>query len=539
MPLAPADTLATPPAAAPAAAAVSEQRWRTLHYYSIYRLLLAVTLLAATAFWRESLQFGSQHLPLFVVTAVLYVLFSIGCFTLAETRWRFNFQLTLQVAADIAFIVVLMHASGGISSGLALLLLATLAASGLMSRGRLALFHAALASIGILLQHTYAVLYHDAQAAQFVQPGLMSIGYFAIALLAYILSRYTAETEQLAAQRGIDLANMAQVNQLVIQDMQDGVLVVDGEGRIRQCNARAERMLGLALSGRDVLLEECAPALAQRYAAWRREGSDEDPNSGPLYNNRINARFVPVGGRRNLGAVIFLEDLTRVQSQAQQIKLAALGRLTANIAHEIRNPLGAISHAAELLGEEPAVAPTTRRLIAIIGDNTRRLDRMVTDVLKLNRGGAARRESLKVADFLASFVDQFCEVERIAREVFAVELAAPEARVLFDRSHLDQVMWNLCRNALRHCRRREGSIRVRVATERSGSIVKLDVIDDGPGVAAELRNQLFEPFFTTSPGGTGLGLYLAREMCEANGAMLEFVETEDGAQFSVLCRTGG
>lgn len=528
-----------PLAAVARPAAASEQRWRTLHYFNIYRLILALVLLTATAIWRESLQFGSQHLPLFVVAAVLYVLFSIACFNLAETRWRFNLQLTLQVAADIAFIMVLMHTSGGISSGLGLVLLATLAGSGLMSRGRLALFHAALASIAILLEHTYSVLYHDGQVAQYVQPGLTAVGYFAIALVAFILSRYTAATEQLAEQRGIDLANMAQVNQLVIQDMQDGVLVVDAEGRIRQSNARAERMLLLSRTGRDELLQDCAPALAERYDTWRREGSDEGPSSGPLYNNRMNARFVPVGASRHLGAVIFLEDLTRVQSQAQQIKLAALGRLTANIAHEIRNPLGAISHAAELLQEEPAIEATTRRLLSIIRDNSRRLNRMVDDVLRLNRGAAPQRESLRVADFLASFVEQFCEVERIPQEVFALELTAPDARVLFDRSHLDQVMWNLCRNALRHGRRREGSIRVRVGTERSGSIVKLDVVDDGPGVPSQLRGQLFEPFFTTAPGGTGLGLYIAREVCEANGAILEFVETEGGAQFTALCRTGG
>jgi two-component system sensor histidine kinase PilS (NtrC family) len=262
-----------------------------------------------------------------------------------------------------------------------------------------------------------------------------------------------------------------------------------------------------------------------------------DANSGPILNNTLNARFVPIGRSRQVGAVIFLEDLTRVQSQARQMKLAALGRLVANIAHEVRNPLGSISHAAELLQEEPVINTTTKRLLNIIQDNSRRLDRMVNDVLQLDYGSRAQRESFWVADFVHTFVEQFCQIEKIRAEIFAIELKA-NPRVLFDRSHLDQVMWNLCRNALRHCKRQEASIRIAVALEDEIGTVKLDVIDDGPGVAPEVRSQLFEPFCTTGAGGSGLGLYIAREVCEANGATLEYVETANGAQFTVSCRVG-
>ena len=517
---------------------VPDSYWRPLYFFNVYRLVLAVLLLTVVAIWRESLPFGSQSLALFVVTAVFYVLFSILCFTLTRIRWHFNLQLSVQVAADIAFIVLLTRASGGISSGVSLLLFATLAGAGLISRGRLTLFYAALASIAVLLEHTYAVLRHDANVAQYVQAGLVSVGYFATAWLAHTLAKYAAASEQLAAQREIDLANMAQVNQLVIQDMQDGVLVIDAEGVIRQINARAERMLGSLRELGGALLKDYAPPLATSFAKWRDGGGGIEASSGPLLNDTLSARFVPIGRTRQVGAVIFLEDLSRAQTQAQQMKLAALGRLTANIAHEVRNPLGAISHAAELLGEEPAINDTTKRLINIINDNSRRIDRMVNDVLLLNRGERAQRESFPLVEFLQTFVEQFCDIEKVRPEVFSLELDAIP-RVLFDRNHLDQVMWNLCRNAMRHCRQQDGSIRIRVSTMRSGSIVKLDIVDDGPGVRPDLRAQLFEPFFTTATGGTGLGLYIAREICDANGAILEYVETPAGAQFSVLCRTGG
>lgn len=511
--------------------------WRSLFYFNTYRFSVALLLLLSVALWGENLWFGSRDFTLYAVAGAAYIAFSLACFVLVSARWRFNLQLALQVAGDIFFIVILLYASGGISSGLALLLLTTLAGAGLISRGRLALFFAALASIGVLLEHTYEVLRLGAAEAQYVQAGLLSAAYFAIAWLAHALAKYTVASERLAAQREIDLANMAQVNQLVIRDMQDGVLVVDGRGVIRQFNAQAERLLGpLARRNDETRLADCAPELAAQLESWRL-GAGRDAMAGVPLKESVHARFVPVGTSRELGAVIFLEDQSRAQAQARQMKLAALGRLTANIAHEIRNPLGAISHAAELLAEEQPASETTARLVTIIQENARRLDRMVNDVLRLNRGERAHRERFRLSEFLKGFVEQFAQIEKIAPEILKLDLAA-DPDVLFDRSHLNQVMWNLCRNALRHCRRQRASIVIRVTTERAGSIVKLDVVDDGPGVAPETRAQLFEPFFTTVASGTGLGLYLAREICEANGASLDYVETRGGAQFTVQCWAG-
>jgi two-component system sensor histidine kinase PilS (NtrC family) len=522
---------AVPPGASP------DSFWRSLFFFNVYRLTVAALLLAIVAIWGNSIQFGSHSLALFTVAASAHVLFSLVCFVLIKIRWRFNLQLTVQVAADVAVVVILMYASGGISSGLGLLLLTTLAGAGLISRGRLTMFYAALASLAVLIEHTFEVLRFDTSVSQYVQAGLMSGGYFATAWLAHALAKRTLASERLAAQREIDLRNMAQVNQLVIRDMQDGVLVVDSDGVIRQFNARAERILGPLRGRYDAQLKVYAPALAAHLEAWRNDATGFDTASDMTLNRTMRARFVPVGGSRLAGAVIFLEDLTRIQAEARQMKLAALGRLTGNIAHEVRNPLGAISHAAELLREEPTISSTATRLLAIIHDNTQRLDRMVNDVLRLNRGDRARRESFRIHEYLATFVEQFCQIEKIPPEVFQIELSATP-KIWFDRSHLDQVMWNLCRNALRHCRRREASIRIVVGTERGGSVVKLDVVDDGLGVPAAARSQLFEPFFTTAKGGTGLGLYIAREVCEANDATLDYVELPKGAQFTVLCRGG-
>jgi two-component system sensor histidine kinase PilS (NtrC family) len=285
------------------------------------------------------------------------------------------------------------------------------------------------------------------------------------------------------------------------------------------------------------MLKEYTPALADRLQRWREDpAAGSDPLRTVLTHKLAGARFVPVGRSRNVGVVVFLEDLSRIQAEAQQMKLAAMGRLTANIAHEIRNPLSAINHAAELLLEEPEHNETQRRLLTIVHDNTQRLDRMVQDVLKLNRRDRAHRETFQLGDFLRTFVAQFCQIEKVPDEVIVLVLQR-DASVTFDRSHLNQVMWNLCRNALRYSQRTTGSIRIELRAGVMGNTVELNVSDDGPGVPEAIRPHLFEPFFTTAASGTGLGLYIAREICDANNASLDYIERDGpGAQFVIAIR---
>jgi two-component system sensor histidine kinase PilS (NtrC family) len=515
----------------------ADSYWRSLFYFNAYRFIVAVLLLAAPAVFGDSLIFGALDFDLYVYTAAAYVVISAACFPVIAARRRFNLQLTLQVTLDVLAIAVLMFASGGISSGLGLLLLSGLAAAGLISRGRLALFFAALASITILMEHTVQVLYFYGSTTQYFQAGFLSIGYFATAWVAHTLARYLVATERLAAQREIDLANMAEVSQLVMQGMQDGVIVVDDQGVIRQRNARAEEMLRLPRGRRQQFtLRERSPALADRLDEWRRDVTRSADRVGIfVIGDEISARFVPVGRHRNVGAVIFLEDLSRVQAQARHMKLVALGRLAANMAHEIRNPLSAISHATELLQEEPVANDTMGRLLAIVLDNARRLERMVQDVLKLNRGERAHRERFLVGDYLRTFAEQFCQIEKLPLDLIDVRINV-NCEVSFDRSHLNQVMWNLCRNSLRYCRRESGSIKITADRLDGTNAVKLDVRDDGPGVPAELRSQVFEPFFTTASTGSGLGLYIAREVCEANEATLEYADSPGGAHFVIVCQ---
>jgi two-component system sensor histidine kinase PilS (NtrC family) len=511
-----------------------EDLWRSLFFFGLYRLILGSLLVLATKFVDVfSLNSFEQTWAFRICLAYIFLVL-LALFGVKVRRPFFSLQLAFQVGTDIVAVVLLSYFSGGIQSNLGVLLLVSLAAAGMISRGRITLLYAALATIAILLEHAYSVLTRDASVAQFAQAGILSAAYFAVAWLSHTLSRYAIASEKLAFARGVDLSNMAEANRLMIQDMPDGVLVVDERGEIRQSNPSAERLLGYDFSARSKnLLSKCSPLLDAMFAAWRQNNAlGSEVLRLPLTHRLVRLRFLPVQREGFWGAVIVLEDMQRVQEQALQVKLAALGRLTANIAHEVRNPLSSISYAAELL-KEGAQESAQARLSQIILDNAARLNRIVQDVMQLNRRDRAQIETVDLAQRLPAFVDEFCQTKRLPQETIAV-VVPPECKVNFDRGHLDQVLWNLCQNALRYCQNKPGSVQLHV-TRLDVSRVMLEVMDDGVGIDAETVQKLFEPFFTTDSGGTGLGLYIARELCEANGATLGYgSRSEGGACFRIV-----
>ena len=518
----------------------SDTYWRSLHYYNLYRLIVSGVFVESFVTFGASPIFGTEDPALFFLASTLYAFLCVISIVTISFRWpAFRFQLGFQIVSDIVVLVLVMYASGGVTSGLGLLLVASLAAVSLIGRGKMVLFYAALAAIAVLLEQFYRIVSFDEGTSTLFQAGLLSISYFATALLARTLATHAAASEELAQQRGVDLANLAQVNQLVIQDMQDGVLVVDQDGKIRQNNSQAEKMLGIAINkSLDLSLGEYFPPLAERFRNWREDRAvSTDPLRVKATGKQIRARFVPVSDERATGALIFLEDMSVAQAQAQQIKLVALGRLTANIAHEIRNPLSAIGHATQLLQEDEGLDKTQARLLEIIRNNTFRLDRLVQDVLHLNRRDRVEMVSIAPAIFLHHFVDEFCQIEKIPPATFSIEIET-QLPLCFDRIHLHQVLWNLCRNAWRHCKQQERSIRLCVSEAHMENVVQLDVIDDGPGVDAAIQPRLFEPFSTTESQGTGLGLYIAKEICEANAAVLDYIEVSPGGQFRICCKGG-
>ncbi|MGQ0545330.1 MAG: two-component system sensor histidine kinase NtrB [Betaproteobacteria bacterium] len=495
-----------------------ESFWISLGYFSLYRIAVATLFLALTVVYDDELKFGAHWLDLFRYVAGGYLFLAVVLHGVLRSRRNFNLQLSLHACLDIVAITLLMYASGGVRSGLGVMLLISLIGAALVAPLRLAYLYAALASIALLLEQGYWVLAHDAPTTDFLPPSLLAASCFAGAGITSWLAQRVAANERLARERGRELEIQTRVNQLVIQDMHDGVVVLDRDGRVVQHNPRAQRLLRAErLLGADI------GTLVPRFAGT--------PATISVRGRDIGLRLLETG--RDEGyRVLFIEDTTRAREQAQQLKLAALGRLTAGVAHEIRNPLAAISHAAELLLEEKR-GEDRERLAEIIRDNTLRLERLVADVLQLSRRDRMSAEPIRAAPWLEEFLGEFVANEAVPRSRFAVE-APPGLWVHFDREHLRQVLWNLLRNAVRYASGAPGSVRIVARGDADG--VELGVLDDGPGVPAAGQAQLFEPFFTTEAKGTGLGLYLARELCAANRATLEYVAEAAGAHFRVLCR---
>lgn len=512
-----------------------ESLWHSISFFNLYRLILGGLLLLVPTLFGGIFLLNARNQELFFWVAAVYTsLVLVSVLAVALRKPRTTFQMAFQISTDIAGIALLTYFGGGIQSNMGMLLLVSLALAGMIGRGRITLLFAALASIAMLLEHGYAVLTSDASTTQFFQAGILSASYFAVAWLAHTLSKYAVASEKLAFRRGVDLSNMAEANRLMIQDMPDGVLVVDERGTVRQFNPSAERLLGYVFpSGSNCQLAECSPVLEALFAAWRQNKAlGHEVLRLPGTNHPVRVRFLPVQREGFWGAVVVMEDMQRMQEQAQQVKLAALGRLTANIAHEVRNPLSSISYATELLKEQGHAAEQAR-LLQIILDNTLRLNRIVQDVMQVNRRDRAQAETINLAVRMGELVENLCQVEQVPRDVFDLRID-PECMIRFDRGHFEQVLWNLCRNAMHYSQKKTGSIRLigKVTDDRR---VMLEVTDDGAGVSADAEQKLFEPFFTTDAGGTGLGLYIARELCEANGAVIEYRHApEGGACFRIL-----
>lgn len=506
--------------------------WRSLRYYNFYRLLQATLFVVLGGAFGSKLSLNAEQLLLFFSAAVIYLSSVLLSFIfLRLDRHRFIWQLSWQVGSDILVVSLFSYLNGGIQSNIGLLLLISLAAAGLVSRGKITLLFAALASLATLSVHTFGVLYSNADESKFVQVGLLCMAYFAVAWVTQNLAKHAVDSQQLAARRGLDLASLSQASRLVMRDMQDGVLVIDAAGVIVQMNPNAVRMLQRSAAAGE-LLSAVFPMLFGQYALWKYSGQVSNDILQLEGGGQVRLRLVAVERDAEHGVVIFLEDMQRAQAQAQQIKLAALGRLTANIAHEVRNPLSAISYATELL-QEDELSAAQQRLLQMVLDNTQRINQIVTEVMQLNRRDRARREDIALADFLVRLVEEFNQAEHLADGIVLLEIAVP-LTIQFDRGQLRQVLWNLMLNGLRHGRYQSASLLLRA--EQLAASVRLFIEDDGAGVAVEHQAKLFEPFFTTAEQGTGLGLYIAKELCAANGAELLYAPrvTQLGASFGII-----
>lgn len=507
--------------------------WRPFFYFNIYRIILSCFFIT-TYFFKLNLPILGSHDPLlFIVISIIYLI--IGLASSLAIHWRrpdFHILLYIMVFVDILALTLIMHASGGLESGLGMLLIVAIAGNSLLTEGRTAILFAATAALAILAQQTYSQLTGDIHT-NYTQAGTLGITLFATAIFAHILSRRLQETQELATQRGIDLANLAQLNEHVIKRMQSGVVVVDGHQTVRLMNESAWHLLGLPAmkNAPNKNLANIAPELLVRLKAWsKNELRDDKIFHSTASGKELLPSFTRLGSDPFSGILIFLEDTTRLAQQAQQMKLASLGRLTASIAHEIRNPLGAISHAEQLLAESDHLNKADKRLTEIIHTNCERVNAIVENVLQLSRRGNAAPEIIVLKEWLQKFLLDFCLSVHIDKSEIAIDIHPTNLSIIFDNTQLHQIVWNLCQNGIRYSKDYPSNPKIeliaRLNTETNS--VYLDIIDHGPGISPESAQNIFEPFFTTDAKGSGLGLYIARELCESNQARLHYIPVPAG-----------
>lgn len=518
--------VATPPAVIP------DSFWRSLEHLNHFRLFLAGFLCLAGLFSEQLLQQRLDHPYLFAFGSLVYFL-SAWLFGRPKQRQSAFFQrlVVRQAIVDIICLAVLIYLAGGNNSGLGLLLMLTLAAVGMLPQTRYVLMWAALATIVILGEQTLHALYGQSGAGGYVRAGLLSLGLFGVALLSNLLAKGTLAAGALAQEKSRQAESFERINERMIQELPYAVMAVGAGGEILQYNAHAQASLGARLFN-GCTLALCAPQLAPLWELWRRgETLPSHPFRTGRDGHRLRARFMELEPSRKEGAVVVLEDMTELEMQAQRMKLASLGLLTANLAHEIRNPLSAIRHAAGLLKED-ARDEMSHKLTRIIDDNAIRLNSLVEDVLALNRRDRMNSTEIELAAFLSTFVQDYAGRNTLPQGVMNLQISQ-QVPVCFDSGHLEQILWNLLRNAWRYCTRQAGSIQVRLNAGEGHA--DIEILNDGPSIAPDVQVHLFEPFYTTDIQGTGLGLYIARELAEANAAELRYVDIPEGALFRLRC----
>ncbi len=503
------------------------QAWHSLTVFFLYRLVVGSTLVILFFLDELPSSVGKFSPLLYAVTACLYLAsIFLSALPLLIRRPSFSIQGQIQVFSDIALIPFIMLASGGIGSGVGALLGLSVAAGGILIGGRCAFMFAALASLAVLGEEIYADLGGLFERTNYPYAGMLGASYFGIALLAMVLARRAEQSEAIAAQRGMDVENLQQLNEFIIRNLQSGILVVDEHHRIRMSNESANRLFPVP-AGRQALESVC-PFLSRYFLDWLadpvRNNVDLKTGEGPP----IHARFTRLGQATPPVYMIFLEDSALRNERVQQSKLASLGRLTASIAHEIRNPLSAINHASQLLEECPDLGDKDRRLIQIIIEHAARLNSVIENVLQISRRAEARRETIFLAPALATLLSDFEARHGLGTAMFRLESKTETPRVCIDPTHLKQIIENLCSNAVKYGNPELGPMVLRIARVMGEPCV--EILDHAPPIDAETVQHLFEPFFTTSPTGTGLGLYIARELAELNQARLEYGSVAGGGR---------
>jgi two-component system sensor histidine kinase PilS (NtrC family) len=522
--------------AASAPSTPTDLAWRVIGLLNLYRLLVPVVLMAVQALAGPQWALLATHPRLFLSACIAYLTAGVLLIIARRLEWSsLRIVALVNSGVDAAAIALILYASGGVSSGLGILLVLPVGAMAVMADHRDAFLLAAVAAIAVLVQQIFVNIDDGAPNTDYTTAGVLGAVLFLIALSAWPIANRLRESEALVRRQEVDLANLAQLSQYIIQHLRESILVIDTHDRIRLINESAAHILGDTSAVPEALLGEASPRLLYLLETWRQNQGNTAVFPAPDQTivaadgaRVMRANFAPLGSSNPAPVIVFLEDTSLLAEKIQQSKLAALGRLSASIAHEIRNPVGAMSHAAQLLGESATITAGEKRLTEIMRTNADRVSTIINNVLRLSKREELRTETLSLQVWTEEFHEEFCETMQLPRERLRTDALSPvEVRV--DPSQLRQIVWNLCENAFKHgaAERPEEVIEIRHGRLTPTGRPYLQVMDRGAGVNPEHAERIFEPFFSGGRG-TGLGLFLARELAQTNGATLLYEPRHGG-----------
>ncbi len=513
---------------------------RILTYLSVYRLVIALLLLTGHFITLPDTSLGAMAQSFANMVLLSYLLFS--AFELfMDRRLRADARHLVRYAllADIVFLAVLLFALGNLNSGIGILLTFSSALAGMLLPLRFALFMASVASLSMITQA--AVAY--AAAAPWVN-GMLSAGlYGATAMIACLLSHRLAfwarDFRLIAEKQKVKIADLQEINKLIIRNMSTGVLAVDSNRRIKLMNEYAWFLLG-SPKVRELLLADMSPRLDRVLEKWL--SSDPGFELKPILLETSQAQVMPalasMPGDEEPGALIFLNDESVVSRRALELSANSLAKLSGSIAHEIRNPLAALTHAAQLLDESPSITLNDMRLTNIILDQSKRMNGIVENILQLSRQEQSRPEPVELNAFLKSLASEFKSTQTAQNLDFQLLIETGKTFVVFDKSQLHQALWKLLDNTVHHASvKRPPRAELKMRKDESAGYCVITVQDNGPGIPKSHIENIFEPFYTTRKEGSGLGLYVARQLCEANQGELT-VDSSPGIGTAFHIRVG-
>lgn len=509
------------------------QRRQIFAIYNFYRLVLALILLISFNYRTSTSPLGLVDPELFLQTDLFYLGMNMLSLLLPFLRIPQHLEALQQTGVlilDILTLVLLSYTCGGVSSGMAHLLIVPIATGSILFGTRMSTFYAAVGTIAAIYSESYLYLNTLSSERYYVQAGLLGLTLFATALSLQYLGARIRQKEIINLMQAASIKSLQEINQQIIQRIQTGIIVVDRDAKVLNFNSSASKLLHDPAGTTDNTRPHLPLILLEQLKSWQ---GDQNARSQPFRaaetGREIQANFTYLEAGPQSSILIFLEDHTQLSSRAQHLKLMALGRLTASIAHEVRNPLGAISHASQLLEESPSITGEDQRLLSIINTHTQRVNAIIQNILDLSRHRQEVPERLDTKPWLEEFAGRLGNSYQDPISI-TLEVSPGPIFIRFNTSQLEQLLTNLCDNGLRYSHQRTGnsSLAIKVGMHPFTGFPMLDVIDDGPGVPQEQQEQIFEPFFTTEKSGTGLGLFICREICEANQAQIFFRRTENG-----------